>query len=227
GIHCLVEKPLTDTREQAEDLVAIANEKKLILQVGHVERFNPAIIKAQEYVDRPAFIEVYRLGPFDPRTRHIGVIMDLMIHDIDIILSLVRSPVTKLEGYGARILSSHEDIAKVRLRFNNGCVADLSASRISLQRYRKIRIFQPASYISLDYIKPSLKIYRKKRPSIESLSDLEIIKPRLKKQEPLVNEIEHFIACIKSGKKPKVTGEHGRDALELAIEIFNNLVFNS
>ena len=122
GIHCLVEKPITDTLEQAEDLVAVAQEKNLILQIGHVERFNPAVLKAQEYIAEPKFIEVNRLGPFDPRVSHIGVVMDLMIHDLDITLSLVNSSVSSFESFGARLVSDREDIAKVRLRFLNGCI---------------------------------------------------------------------------------------------------------
>lgn len=223
GIHCLVEKPITDTLEQAENLVALAAEKNLILQIGHIERFNPAVIKAQDFIDRPMFIEANRLGPFDPRTDHIGVVMDLMIHDLDIILTLVNSSVESMESFGASLLSRHEDIAKVRLRFSNGCIADISSSRISLERFRKIRIFQQDSYITLDYMKPSLKIYRKKNQNIKSLRDLEIITPKLKKQDSLKSEIEHFVTCITSGNKPRVSGKHGRDALELAIEILKNI----
>lgn len=226
GIHCLVEKPITDTLAQAEDLVRSASEKNLILQIGHVERFNPAVLKAQEYIELPRFIEVNRLGPFDPRMNHIGVVMDLMIHDIDIVLSLVNAPIETLESFGAKLVSNFEDIAKVRLRFKNNCIADLSASRISLERFRKIRIFQKNSYISIDYLAPSLKVYSKKKPDITSLRDLNIIKPKLKKEEPLKSELEHFINCVKSGRKPKVSGEHGRDALELAVEILNNMSFN-
>lgn len=227
GIHCMVEKPITNTLEQAEHLVALAAEKNLILQIGHVERFNPAVLRAQEYIDRPRFIEVNRLGPYDPRVAHIGVIMDLMIHDLDIVMSLVHSRLQSVESFGARLLSSHEDIAKVRIRFENGCIADFSASRISLERYRKIRIFQEESYISIDYAAPFLKIYKKKGGVISSLKDLEIIKPKLKKSEPLRNELEHFIGCIRTGKKPAVSGEHARDALELAIEILKNINMNN
>ncbi|MFH1380346.1 MAG: Gfo/Idh/MocA family oxidoreductase [bacterium] len=226
GIHCLVEKPITETMAQAEDLVVLASQKNLILQIGHVERFNPAVLKAREYINRPQFIEVNRLGPYDPRTSNIGVVLDLMIHDLDMVLSLIDSPIESLESIGAKLVSRHEDIAKVRLRFKNKCIADLSASRITLDRYRKIRIFQADSYISIDYMSPSLKIYTKKMPEISSLKDLNIIKPKLPKEEPLKNELEHFISCVQSGKRPAVSGEHGRDALELAIEILNNMKFN-
>jgi len=225
GINCLVEKPFTSNVEEAQVLIDTAKIKNLILQVGHVERFNPAVIGAQPYIDKPRFIEVDRLGPFDPRTSHIGVVLDLMIHDLDILLTLVNDKVVSLEAYGAKVLSEHEDIAKVRLKFGNGCIADLSASRISLEKYRRIRIFQPESYISIDYAGKSLKIYKKKSKTIKSLTDIEIIRPKLSSQEPLFHELDHFLSCVEEGKKPVVSGEHGRDAIELASEILKNMVF--
>ena len=151
GIHCLVEKPFTETVEQSTELIRIARDKNLILQVGHVERFNPAIIAATPYVKEPKFIEVNRLGPYDPRTSHIGVVLDLMIHDLDMLLNFVKSKVVSFEAVGAKILSEHEDIAKVRIKFANGCIADVSTSRVTIDKYRKIRIFQKDSYISVDY----------------------------------------------------------------------------
>lgn len=227
GVHCLVEKPFTSTVAEAEELIKIARDNNLVLQVGHVERFNPAVIAAQPFIKQPKFIEVNRLGPYDPRTSHIGVVLDLMIHDIDILLTLVREKVVGLEAHGAKIFSEHEDIAKVRLKFANGCVADLSASRISIEKYRKIRIFQNDSYISIDYAGKSLKIYRKKEDvlKVEGLSDIEIVKPKLKDNEPLFYELDHFLNCVKEGKKPAVTGEHGRDALELAYDILKKMSF--
>jgi len=225
GINCLVEKPFTSTLEEAQELIELAKRKNLVLQVGHVERFNPAVMGAAPYVNSPRFIEVDRLGPFDPRTSHIGVVLDLMIHDLDILLTLVKSKVIGLEAYGARVLSDHEDIAKVRLKFENRCIADISASRISMEKYRRIRIFQPDSYISIDYAGKNLKIYRKKRDVIESFSDIEIIKPKLSSQEPLYHELDHFLSCVQEGKQPIVTGEHGRDAIELGLEILNRMEF--
>jgi len=223
GVHCLVEKPITDTVAHAEELLGIANEKNLILQIGHIERFNTAVIEAQKYVKNPKFIEAQRLGPYDPRVAHIGVVMDLMIHDIDIILTLVHSKIIRLDAIGAKVLSGNEDIANVRLKFANGCVANISASRISIDKFRKIRIFQDDTYISLDYAGQSLKIYRKKSAVVTSMRDIEVIKPKLKTEEPLKRELEHFINCVREGKKPLVTGERGRDALEVAIEIVNAL----
>ncbi len=223
GIHCLIEKPLCDRVEQAEELIRIAQEKNLILQVGHVERFNSAVLAAHPYVREPKFIEVNRLGPFDPRVSHIGVVLDLMIHDLDIVLSLVKSEIKSLEAFGAKVLTDHEDIAKCRLRFHNGCIVDLSASRISLEQYRKIRIFQSDAYLSIDYARKDLKVYRRKTAKVKSFSDIEIIKPSLKKDDALNLELRDFIECVREGKRPLVSGEHGRDALILGLEILDQL----
>jgi predicted dehydrogenase len=223
GVHCLIEKPLASSLEQAEELIRAADNNKAVLQVGHIERFNPAVMEAAKFIRNPQFIEVNRLGPYDPRVAGIGVVMDLMIHDLDIVLFLVGQAVTRVEAFGAKVLSNHEDIAKVRLHFANGCIADLSASRISLKRYRFIRIFQKDSYLSLDYATPALKIYRKKGAAIRNLTDVEIIKPKLSKKEPLELELDHFLQCVREGKTPLVSGKHGRDALELAREVLNNL----
>lgn len=223
GIHCLVEKPVTDTVAHAEELLNIAGKKNLVLQIGHIERFNNAVLEAQKHINLPKFIEAQRLGPYDPRMAHIGVVMDLMIHDIDIVLTLVNSKIIQMDVIGAKVLSKNEDIANVRLKFENGCVANISASRVSLQKFRKIRIFQDDAYISLDYAGQNLKIYKKKSDIVTSMSDIEIIKPKIKVQEPLKRELEHFINCVKTGHTPLVTGEHGRDALEVAIEILKKL----
>jgi predicted dehydrogenase len=225
GIHCLVEKPFTSTVEEAQELISISINKGLVLQVGLIERFNPAVIAAVPFIHFPKFVEVNRLGPYDPRTSHIGVVMDLMIHDLDILFALVNDKVASLEAYGAKVLSEHEDIVKVRLKFLNGCVADLSASRVSLEKYRKIRIFQPDSYISVDYANKSLKIYRKKTEVVKSFSDIEIIKPKLKNEEMLYKELDHFLSCVVEEKKALVSGEHGRDALELAHEILKSIKY--
>lgn len=223
GIHCLVEKPLTSHVEEAEKLIEMAQNKGLVLQVGHIERFNPAVAEMANHVKKPAFIEVSRLGPYDPRVSHVGVVLDLMIHDLDIILSMVKEPIVRLDAIGGKVISDHEDIVKATLYFKGGCRADLSASRVTLKSYRKIRIFQPDSYISLDYSERSLKIYRRKGPSFRSLSDIEILRPRLAKVDPLERELSHFIQCVREGRKPLVSGEHGRDALEIAHEILKNM----
>jgi len=223
GISCLIEKPFTETLEQAEELISLAEKKNCILQIGHIERFNPAVIEAARHIDEPQFIEVNRLGPYDPRVAHIGVVMDLMIHDLDIVLFLVGRPVTRVEAFGAKVLSSHEDIAKVRLHFEGGCIADLSASRISLKKYRTIRVFQKNAYMSLDYAAPKLRIYKKKIEIVKGLRDISILSPKLAKKDPLTLELEHFIQCVQEKKTPLVSGQHGRDALSLAREVLANL----
>jgi predicted dehydrogenase len=223
GKHCLIEKPLTTILQEAEELISIAKQKNLILQVGHIERFNSAIIGVQKYVNNPKFIESDRLGPYDPRVSDVGVVLDLMIHDLDIVLFLVQSKVKELEAYGTSIFSPHEDIVKVRLKFENGCVADISASRVTHGKYRKLRIFQPDAYISIDYTTQRFRIYRKKTPDAKSMQDIEIISPKIERLEPLKQEILHFVDCVRTGKTPLVSGQHGRDALELALEILKRL----
>jgi predicted dehydrogenase len=223
GISCLIEKPLASTLEEAETLIRLAAAHHAVLQVGHIERFNPAVIEAARHIDKPLFIEVNRLGPYDPRVAHIGVVMDLMIHDLDIVLFLVGEDVARVEAFGAKVLSNHEDIAKVRLYFVGGCIADLSASRISIKKYRRIRIFQKNAYLSLDYAAPQLQVYKKKTDVVKSLMDISILKPKLSKQDPLALEQDHFIDCVRLQRKPVVSGEHGRDALKLAQEVLRQL----
>jgi len=222
-VHCLIEKPITSNLEQARKLLELSQHKQVQLQVGHVERFNPAVLAAIKYIRQPRFITVERLGPYDARTVGIGVVMDLMIHDLDILLTLVGSEVESLEAIGAGLLSKHEDIANVRVRFKNGCVADVTASRISLKRSRKIRIFQENSYISINYLKSSLQIYRKKKADIKSLKDVEALSPKLSNTEPLRAEIDHFIDSIHHNRKPWPSGEHGLEALKLALQITQEL----
>lgn len=224
GVHVLIEKPIASDVAQARELLERSEEKGVQLQVGHIERFNPAVLAAIEHIQEPRFLTVERLGPYDPRMAGIGVVLDLMIHDLDILLTLVDSKVLSVEALGASLLSKHEDIANVRVRFENGCVADLTASRISLKRCRKIRIFQASSYISLDYLNASLDIYRKKRPDIKNLlKDVERVTPRLTRQGPLDIEIDHFVECIRHNRKPWPSGERGIEALKLALQITEEL----
>ncbi len=223
GIHCLIEKPLAASVEEARELLDLSAEKKVVLQVGHVERFNPAVLEAIQHVRNPRYITVERLGPYDPRVAHIGVVLDLMIHDLDILLTLVGSEVDSLEAVGAHLLSEHEDIANVRVRFKTGCIADLTASRISLEKSRKLRVFQPDSYISLDYGSSALKIYRKKTEHIKSLKDIEIIRPKLDTTEPLKKEHLHWLDCIRHNRKPWPSGERGVEALKLALQVSDEL----
>lgn len=223
GVHTLIEKPLASSVEEARKLLEVAEAQKVVLQVGHVERFNPAVLEAISHIRNPRFITVERLGPYDPRTSHIGVVLDLMIHDLDILLTLVGSEVESIEAVGAQLLSGHEDIANVRVRFKTGCIADLTASRISMEKCRKLRIFQEESYISLDYASTALKIYKKKTNVIKSLKDIEIIKPKLSTTEPLKSEHLHFLDCIRHNRKPWPSGEHGVEALKLALQISEEL----
>jgi predicted dehydrogenase len=223
GAHVLIEKPLASSVEEARDLLNLSEQKKLVLQVGHIERFNPAVLEAVKHIRDPRYITVERLGPYDPRMSHIGVVLDLMIHDLDILLTLVGSEVESLEALGAHLLSGHEDIANVRVRFKTGCIADVTASRISLGKSRKLRAFQKDSYVSLDYGGTALKIYRKKTPVIKSLKDVEILTPKLTSENPLKNEHAHFLDCIRHSRKPWPSGERGVEALKLALQVSEEL----
>jgi len=223
GAHCLIEKPLASSVEEAKELLTLSEAKEVILQVGHIERFNPAVLEAVKHIRDPRYITVERLGPYDPRMSHIGVVMDLMIHDLDILLTLVGSEVESIEALGANLLSGHEDIANVRVRFKTGCVADLTASRISLTKSRKLRAFQKDSYISLDYGNTALKVYRKKSAVIKSLKDVEYLSPKLSSSDPLRAEHQHFLDCIRHNRKPWPSGERGVEALKLALQIAEEL----
>lgn len=227
GWHCFVEKPLTERVEEAEDVIDLAQGRNRVLQVGHIERFNPAVVEMVKHTRDPLFIEASRLGPFDPRVASVGVVLDLMIHDLDIVLALAQDKVVRLDAVGARVMSDHEDIVKATLFFSRGCRADLSASRVSLKKFRKIRVFQKDAYLSLDYSERSLKIHRKKRDPVKSLLDIGVQRPRLEKKDPLETELRHFLQCVKEGKPPLVGGQHGRDALELALEIRKSLRLHS
>lgn len=213
GKHLLIEKPIADETSQASRMAALATERKLILQVGHVERFNPVLSALEARLTHPRFIEAHRLSPFPNRSTDIGVVLDLMIHDLEIILHLVRSPVQTIDAVGVPVLSRGEDIANARLRFENGCVANITSSRISPERMRKIRVFQEDAYLSLDYQSQTGEIYRKVGGGIER-SEVEI-----EREEPLKRQLLSFIECARTGLRPKVTGFEATAALELAVEI--------
>jgi len=219
--HVLVEKPITTTIEEAEELVTLAEQNNVVLQVGHVERFNPVVQAIKDYVYEPKFIESIRLSSFDPRVADIGVVLDLMIHDIDIILSYTKSNLKSVEAYGAKVFTDKEDIVKARLRFDNGCICDLTASRISLNKYRKMHVFQSNSYISVDFMRQNAKVYKK--VISQDVQKIELIKPKIKKDEPLKLELQSFINSIIENKKPVVTGYHAKQALSIAIEITKQL----
>ncbi|AXA36058.1 MAG: gfo/Idh/MocA family oxidoreductase [Candidatus Hydrogenedentota bacterium] len=223
GVHVLVEKPITTTEEEARDLIEVARRTGRILQVGHIERFNPAIMRLRQIVRDPAFIEGHRLGPYDPRVKDIGVVLDLMIHDLDIILQLVNSKVVHVEAAGVGVYGTHEDIANARIHFENGCIANLTASRVTPERKRKIRVFQRNAYISIDYINQEVEIYRRiKNPNAPpGTPNVTIVRTKeaMKKQEPLKVELKHFLECVAQGSEPMVRGEEARDALSLAVQI--------
>lgn len=219
GIHTLVEKPIASTMEQARDLIRTAKLHDRVLQVGHVERFNPAVVEAVKHIENPQFITMNRLGPYDARMANIGVVLDLMIHDIDLLLTIVPSEVTSIDATGMSVFSAHEDIANVRIRFANGTVADLTASRASFERARFMHLFQPNSYVSVDFMNARVKIYKKEKDVISSMQDLTVLYPPVQKQLPITAEILHFIDCIKTHKTPAPSGERGSKALELALKI--------
>ena len=213
GRHVLVEKPITENPVHAAEMVDLARQQGLILQVGHIERFNPALTALEEHLNRPRFLEVTRLSPYPGRSLEIGVVLDVMIHDLEIILHLVRSPVTHVDAVGVAVLSKGEDIASVRLHFANGCVANLTASRISMKKMREIRLFQENAYLSLNYQKQSGKMY--------CLKDGKIVRERVKidKGEPLLRQLRSFLECAQAGSQPKVGGVEATAALELAVQI--------
>jgi len=227
GVHCLVEKPITINVEHADELINIAKEKKLILQVGHIERFNPAFTAAAPYIKDPKFIEAVRVGPYDPRMKHIGVVLDLMIHDLDVILTIVKSKVLSVESYGAKVFSEHEDRAKARIRFENGCIADISINRVSFEKNRKMMIFQKDSFINIDYAAKTAAVYARKNDAVglQSMTDIEIKNLEVGNKEQLFYELDHFLSCIKDNKTPMITGENGRDALKLAHDVLKSMQY--
>jgi predicted dehydrogenase len=242
GKHVLVEKPMTDTAAAAADLVERAKVGKLVLQVGHVERFNPVFGFLTKAAPDPRFIECHRLSPYPDRSLDIGVVLDLMIHDLDVVLAFVKSPLTSVDAAGTPVLSATEDIANARLKFANGCVANLTASRVSPERLRKIRAFSGGAapvYVSLDYRAQEGFVYRLARADepesplwrkLTAGSDTAVVggfggrrvvrEPvPIEKGEPLRLELEHFVKCVRDRLTPKVSGEQGRAALDVALEI--------
>jgi len=213
NIHVLVEKPFTATLKEADSLIKTAQKNKLILQVGHIERFNSAFSAIKKIIRNPRFIECHRLSPFPDRSVDIGAVLDLMIHDIDIILGLVNAPLKKIEAVGIPVLTQFEDIANARITFKDGCVANLTASRVSDEWLRKIRIFQEDTYISLDYREAKACVYRKEGSKITK-EDLPI-----EKEQPLQKELESFLDCILQNKEPLVSGRVAREALAVALKI--------
>jgi len=217
GKHVLVEKPITDNTVHAAKLADLAACNGLTLQVGHVERFNPILGALEKHLTHPRFIEAHRLRPYSERGTDIGVVLDLMIHDLEVILHFVRSPLWSIDAVGVPILSKSEDIANVRLHFEDGCVANVTSSRISPERMRKIRIFQEDAYLSLDYQNQSGEVYRRVGKQIwrDRVS--------VEREEPLKLQLASFIECAGTGRQPRVSGSQATAALELAVKITKHI----
>ncbi|MEN8153561.1 MAG: Gfo/Idh/MocA family oxidoreductase [Acidobacteriota bacterium] len=217
GKNILVEKPFTATLEEADELISIAKEKGLYIGVGHLERFNPAVEYINKLVKKPLFIEIQRLGSFSPRSLDVDVIMDLMIHDLDIILQWDRSGIEKIDAAGIPVVSKKVDIANVRLQFASGLVANITSSRVSQKKTRKLRIFQKNGYFSVDYKKRRVKIYGIDKGVIDENI------PEIEEVEPLYNLWINFYKTVNTGKNYNVTGEEGRNALELAKKVSESI----
>lgn len=220
GIHVLVEKPITVTVDEAQELVELAQARELRLQVGHLERFNPAVQALSDLVSEPMFIESHRLAPFNPRGADVSVVLDLMIHDIDIILNLVGRPVSRIDANGVRVISSDIDIANARIQFDNGCVANVTASRVSLKSERMMRLFQSNAYIALDFQNRSLEVRCKGDGELHpGIANIESEKLAFENGDALMSEISAFLDSVRNGTRPIVNGEDGLRALTTAIEI--------
>lgn len=217
GKHVLVEKPITEKIEEAEELVDYAKRTGMLLQVGHVERFNPALREARKIIENPKFIEVHRLGTFSHRSIDIDVVLDLMIHDIDIVLDIVKSEPSEIKSVGAKVLTSKIDIANSRIEFDSGCVANLTSSRVYGRKVRKLRIFQPYKYISIDYKDQEVKVYSLKNFSIKEET------LQIEKEEPLRIELIKFLRSVNGKGGEGVTGEEGLKALKLAHKILEGM----
>jgi predicted dehydrogenase len=215
GIDVLVEKPMTADLAEGRELVDLAAAHNAILQVGHLERFNPAIRKLEGIIKEPKFVECHRLAPFIERGTDVDVVLDLMIHDIDVITSLVRSPVERVEAVGVPVLTDKPDIANARIKFLNGCIANVTASRVSLKRERKVRFFQPDAYISIDYDQHRAQIFYKPAPGAGWL-DIRGESIEIKEADALADEIDSFLQCVRSRSLPLVSGAEGLRALEIA-----------
>ncbi len=219
GIHVLVEKPIAHTLEGADRLIRAAKENKRILQVGHLERFNPAVTLLRDIVRKPRFFEAHRMGLFSPRSLDIDVILDLMIHDLDIICLLVSSPVASVDAVGIAILTNQIDIANARIHFADGCVANVTASRVSMEKIRKLRLFQKQEYISLDYTRQDVAVFRLDRKPEGGIPEITSRKFAPEKKEPLQEELRAFLRAIREPGTVECGGEDGRRALALALDI--------
>jgi predicted dehydrogenase len=233
GVDCLVEKPLAATLVEADSLLALAEQHGRILQPGHLERFNPAVLAVEPTLKRPMFFEAHRLSVFTPRALDVDVVLDLMIHDLDIVLTFAGSAVREVRAVGLPILSPKVDIANVRVEFESGCVANFTASRVSTERVRKLRFFEPRQYVSIDYARRDVLVIAVDAEFsleqamaagaatgfVDGLPGLSFSKPEVTPGEPLRLEIESFLSSVRSRRAPRVTARQGREALGLALEI--------
>jgi predicted dehydrogenase len=228
GAHVLVEKPIAETAEQAQQLIDLARQQRRVLQVGHLERFNPAILAAEPVLKSPRFIECQRLAPFRERGTEVNVVLDLMIHDIDLVQMIVGSPVASFDAIGTPVFSAEIDIANARLRFENGCVANVTASRVSLKTERKLRVFCDDAYMSLDLQQKILTVIRKRvPPAAAGELPVQIEEQSFAQGDALLAEIQAFIKAIRDEGPVMVTGEDGQRALRTAIAISERVSANS
>jgi len=228
GVHVLVEKPIARSLDEADEMISAAESKNLVLQTGHIERFNPAFVALRRRIERPRFFEAHRMGVFTPRSLDVDVVMDLMVHELDIIASLVRSDVVKIEAVGVPILTPKIDLANARLEFADGCVANITASRVAGERLRKLRVFQPNEYYSLDYAEQQVTALKLIPPKTSgALPQIAAESLEVEKREPLLAEIESFITAVQSRSAPEAGGAEGRRALALAIEVLDQIKAHS
>jgi predicted dehydrogenase len=235
GCHLLIEKPLCATLEEATQVLAAAQTAGLLVQVGHIEHFNPVMSFLEKHIDRPGYITTERLGTYQTRGTEVGVVLDLMIHDIGIVLALVKSPIARIDSLGINVLSKTEDIANARIQFANGCVANLNASRLSLKRNREIRIFQDNAYLSLDFMRQQGHLVKKSDLLAYGLkmkvglaqpgdvSSIPVIDVPIEKGEPLALELASFVESVRAARQPKVGAALGKSALEVAITITDQI----
>lgn len=231
GCHLLIEKPLCASLAEAEQVLAAAQKANRLVQVGHIEHFNPVMSFLEKEVDRPGYITTERLAPYQPRGTEVGVVLDLMIHDIGIVLALVKSPIRRIDSVGINVLSKSEDIANARIEFENGCVANLSASRMSLKKNREIRVFQDNAYLSLDFMNQTGHLVKKSdliayglklKVGLAKAGDVSSVPVQdipIEKGEPLAIELKHFVESVEKRQQPKVGASLGKSALEVAITI--------
>lgn len=225
GIDVLIEKPLASSLAEADELIAIAKSSRRIAQVGHLERFNPAVRATLPLITRPMFFEIHRLSVFSPRSLDVDVVLDLMIHDLDAVLSFVHSPIREIRAAGLPILSHKVDIANARIEFESGCIANFTASRVSTERVRKLRFFQPRQYISIDYGRQDVLVFSvgSEEGTPSANPEIKISKPEITPEEPLCAEIRAFLHSVRTRENPAVPLEDGRRALAAALEVLEQI----